>query len=94
MPKLIRVELTKAQVRELEMVRHEHPKPYMRERAAALLKIAGGELLREVAENGLLIRHEPETVKGWIDTYLEGGLSAWQIKAGRGRKGAFSPSQS
>ena len=91
MPKRIRVELNAAQVQELEAMRHQSEKPYLRERAAAVLKVAAGQTLSEVAETGLLIRHEPETVHAWIKAYLKDGLSAWAIQSGRGRKAAFSP---
>jgi hypothetical protein len=46
----------------------------MRERAAAVLKVAKGETVTVVAEKGRLTRHEPETVHHWIKTYLEVGL--------------------
>ena len=92
MPGRIVVTLTEAQEQELEEVRHQHAKPYMRERAAAVLKVAAGQSVTEVAENGLLIRHEHETVHAWIKSYLKAGLQGWQIKPGRGRKAAFSPS--
>lgn len=93
MPKYIRVELSESQEAELEKVRHEHPKAYMRERAAAVLKVAKGETVTAVAEKGLLIRHEPETVHQWIKNYLASGLSGWDIQSGRGRKAAFFPSK-
>lgn len=93
MPKRIQVTLTENQRQELEQVRHKHTKPYMRERAAAVLKVADGATVAHVAEQGLLIRHEAETVSGWISTYLTQGLEGWQVKAGRGRKSAFSPSE-
>lgn len=92
MPKLVRVELREAQERELVRVRDRSPKPYLRERAAAVLKVASGMQLTEVAERGLLKRHEPETVHLWIKQYLEQGVGGWQIKPGRGRKPSFSPS--
>ena len=91
MPKHIVVKLSENQIEELETVRHHHAKPYMRERAAAVLKVAEGETLTTVAEKGLLTRHEPETVHAWIKTYLEAGLKAWSIQSGRGRKAAFFP---
>jgi len=93
MPKRIRVSLNEAQVQELEHVRHTAHKPYLRERAAAVLKVANGETVTVVAEKGLLIRHEPETVHSWIKTYLNDGLAGWVIQTGRGRKAAFSPKQ-
>jgi transposase len=94
MPKRIRVELSKEQIEELENTRHQAKKAYLRERAAAVLKVSEGQSLSEVAERGLLIRHEPETVHGWIKSYLQQGLSAWEIAKGRGRKAAFSPKKS
>jgi hypothetical protein len=92
MPRIIRLQLTEAQHQELSHTRAHHAKAFMRERAAAVLKVAAGTLVQTVAETGLLKRHEPETVKGWIDRYLEAGLSGWHIKRGRGRKPKFSPS--
>lgn len=91
MPKRIRVELSEAQIQELEATRHQSKMPYLRERAAAVLKVSQGQTVTEVAENGLLIRHEPETVHGWIKAYIKDGLAAWSIQSGRGRKAAFSP---
>ncbi len=91
MPKRIRVELKAEQQRELEHVRDRHAKPYMRQRAAAVLKVAAGQWLTTVRETGLLKRHEPETIHGWIDSYLEYGLEGWAIKPGRGRKATFFP---
>ena len=93
MPKRIEVKLTATQVEELEVVRHHHAKPYMRERAAAVLKVAKGETVTAVAEKGLLIRHEPETVSAWIRRYLNAGLAGWTIQQGHGRKAAFSPQE-
>lgn len=93
MPKRITIDLNEVQRQELDKVRRQHPKPYMRERAAAVLKVADGHTVTEVAATGLLIRHEPETVKGWIDSYQAAGLKAWDIQPGRGRKAAFSPSK-
>lgn len=93
MPKRIKVNLSEAQVQELENVRRTAHKPYLRERAAAVLKVAGGETVTAVAEKGLLIRHEPETVHTWIKAYLKDGLAGWVIRAGRGRRPAFFPNK-
>jgi len=92
MPKRIRVSLSESQQRELEQARDGHPKAFIRERAAAVLKVACGNSVTEVAERGLLKRHEPETVHLWIKRYLQGGVGGWQVKPGRGRKALFSPS--
>jgi len=92
MPKRIRVDLSEAQQQELVKARDEHPKAFIRERAAAVLKVASGKTVTEVAEAGLLKRHEPETVHWWIKRYLQAGVKGWQVKPGRGRKALFSPS--
>jgi hypothetical protein len=94
MPKRITVSLSETQRQELVKTRDQHPKAFLRERAAAVLKVADGALLSEVAEHGLLKRHEPETVHLWIDRYLQAGIAGWKVKAGRGRKPKFSPSAS
>lgn len=92
MPAYIRITLTDAQRIELEQVRNSYPTAYFRERASAVLKVADGTLIQHLAEIGLLKRHEPETIRSWIDAYLKEGLSGWKIKSGRGRKPKFSPS--
>lgn len=94
MPKRFYVELSQEQRSELEKVCKSHPKPYMRERASALLKVAEGYSMNWVAEKGLLKRHEPETIKDWIKRYLEKGVVGWKIQSGRGRKPVFSPTRS
>jgi macrodomain Ter protein organizer (MatP/YcbG family) len=92
MPKRVEIHLSGTQQAELVEIRNHHAKPYMRERAAAILKVDNGELLTQVAEEGLLKRHEPETVHEWIKNYLQRGVKGLSIKAGRGRKARFFPS--
>jgi len=92
MGKRVRIELTAKQRQELQQVRDHHAKPFMRERAAGVLKVAEGQVLSEVAQKGLLKRHEPETLRKWIDSYLREGIKGWFIKPGRGRRGNFPPS--
>ena len=91
MPSARRIELSAAQKAELEAVRSSHSKAYMRERASAVIKVAEGQSVRQVAEHGLLKRHEPETVSQWIKVYQQHGLVGWNIKVGRGRKASFFP---
>ena len=43
-----------------------HPKPYMREKASALLQIARGKSATEVAEQGLLVKRDKQTVCIWV----------------------------
>lgn len=83
--------LTAEQTRELEQALRHHEKAYIRERCAAILKVAAGASMRQVAESGLLQRRTEEAVSDWIDRYLAGGIKGLQVQAGRGRKPAFSP---
>lgn len=85
------IELTPEQWQELEDVRDQHKKPYVRERAAAILKIAEGMSGRRVALHGLLKRRDPDSVYSWFHSYQAEGVAGLLIKAGRGRKPAFSP---
>jgi hypothetical protein len=56
--------------------RDHHPKPYVRERCAALLKVADGLAPHAVARNGLLRPRDPDTVYAWLDFYQKGGLES------------------
>ena len=87
------VRLTAEQREQLEwMLRHD-PKPYRRERAAAILQVADGTAAQRVATGGLLVRRDPDTVYGWLDRFEEHGVAGLTIAAGRGRKPApFPPS--
>lgn len=85
------VHLTADQVAELTRLRDQHPKPYVRERAAAILKVASGWSVRRVALHGLFRPRRPETVSNWIRRYLSAGRSGLEVATGRGRKPASSP---
>ena len=85
------VSLQAAQERELTWARKHHAKAYVRERAAAILKVAAGASMRQVAAHGLLQTRTEEAVSAWLDRYLEEGLTGLQVRKGRGRKPAFSP---
>src|SRR5512143_2290508 len=65
--------------------------PYVRERAAAVLKVADGISAAAVARHGLLRPREPDTVYAWLDRYHAAGLAGLTVRPGRGRKPAFSP---
>jgi transposase len=85
------MELSAEQRAELERVRDRHPKAYMREKAAALLKIADGLSAHAVAQRGLLKARDPDSVYRWLGRYQAEGVAGLQVKPGRGRKAAFSP---
>jgi len=89
-----RLELTPAERTELVALRDSAALPYLRERAAALLKIADGGVAAQVARSGLLRARQPDTVYDWIRRYRAEGLAGLSIRPGRGRKPAFSPSAS
>lgn len=75
----------------LERLRATSAKPYLRERAAALLQIAEGASVPAVARSGLLVPRDPDTVYAWLDRYLAEGIAGLTMRPGRGRKPAFSP---
>lgn len=67
------------------------PKPYLRDRARAILAIAGGEEGQELARRLRTPVHRT-TVGEWVRRYQEEGISGLKIRSGRGRKPLFSPS--
>ena len=76
----------------LERLGHTAPQPYLRERAAAILKVAAGQSATQVARAGLLQPRKVETVcRGMARSRAE-GRAGLAIRPGRGRKPAFSPS--
>jgi transposase len=90
MPKLITICLLAEQQEQLEQIRDTDKRPYMRERAVAMLKIAEGVSPRQVALNGLLKPRKPDTVYNWVARYQTEGIAGLSIKPGRGRKPAYS----
>jgi hypothetical protein len=72
---------------ELEQVRDHDPRPYLRERAAALLKIAAGLAPYWVAQFGLLKPRDPDTVYQWLNDYQ----AQHQLRPQRPRRRRFSP---
>jgi transposase len=91
MPKVIHLELSESEREELEKVRSHDPRPYMREKAAALLKIADGQVASQVAERGLLKMHDPDVIYRWLKRWQVQGIDGLVVGQGRGRKAAFSP---
>ncbi len=81
--------LTEAQRQELEHTRDHDQRPYLRERAAALLKIAQGQAAHHVARAGLHKRRDPDTLYAWLDRYEHAGLRGL-VQRPRGHRG-FSP---
>ena len=79
---------------ELRHMRDHDAKPYLRERAAALLLIAAGVPAAVVARTRLLRPRDPDTVYHWRDRCKRAGLAGLRLRPGRGRRPAFSRSAS
>ena len=52
--------------RELDQARDHDPRPFVRERGAALLQIADGATAPAVARQGLVKPHDPHTLYAWL----------------------------
>jgi hypothetical protein len=83
--------LTAAQHQELEHLRDHAPRPYVRVRAAGILKVAQGQSIRWVAQHGLLKPTHPDRLREWISRYQSQGTEGLRVRAGRGRKPIFPP---
>jgi hypothetical protein len=92
MPAPLHVTLSQEEHANLQRARDHHAKPYVRERAAAILRVAAGQSARAVARAGCLKPRRVETVSSWVSAFRRGGVAGLQVAAGRGRKPAFSPS--
>jgi hypothetical protein len=86
--------LSEEQHRLLCHARDTHPKAYVRERAAALLKVASGFSVTQVARAGLLRPRRRDTVAAWVQRFQAEGLPGLLLRPGRGRKPAFFPGAS
>ena len=74
MPARRTLDLTEAQREELTQHRDHDRRPWVRERCAALLKIADGMAPHAVARRGLLKPRDPDTVYDWLDLYETHGF--------------------
>lgn len=91
MPRTLQLYLTNEQRQELEAVRDHDALPHMREKAAALLKIADGQNGLQVARHGLLKARDVDTIYRWMGRYQAEGIAGLRVRQGRGRKASFSP---
>jgi len=62
----LKLVLNKRERKTLTHIRDRSSKPYQRERAAALLKIANGLSPHRVGLSGLLRKRDPDTVYSWV----------------------------
>ena len=73
-----RLTLKEGQWQSLREHRDHDPRPYARERCAAILailKIAEGQSPHRVARQGLLKERDPDTVYRWLSAYQTAGLA-------------------
>ena len=91
MPRTCTLSLTPRQRRALARVRDRSPVAHLREKAAAVLKVAAGWQVQDVARFGLLRPRSRHTVAAWVARYRARGLAGLRVRPGRGRKPAFSP---
>lgn len=75
MPERRTLTLTATEQQELEAGRDHDPRPYVRERCGALLKIAAGMSPHAVACSGLLKPRDPDTVYSWLKWYEKLGMT-------------------
>jgi transposase len=92
MPARYQLVLSEEQVKELTWTRDHHAMAHLRVKAAALLKVAQGEAISQVAKSGLLKPVDRHSITDWIVRYQQDGLFGWKVQPGRGRRAAFSPS--
>lgn len=84
------LELSESERAALIEHRNHDPRPDVRERCAAVLKVAEGQSAHDVAAHGLLRPRDPDTVYDWLTRYEEGGLD--ELMSGRqggNRRGPF-----
>jgi transposase len=67
--------------------------PQVRERCAAIVKIANGQSAHAVAGQGLLKPRDPDTVYGWLDRYEKQGLEGLLSRLHGGQRRRFRGTQ-
>ncbi len=85
------LDLTDEQKHTLCKLRDNGKPAYLRERAAAILKIGSGMSPHKVAMKSLLKKRKPDTFYSWLSRFRDQGIPGLFHKSGRGRKPAFAP---
>jgi hypothetical protein len=75
----------------LDRLCHPAAQPYLRERAAAIRKVADGQSAPQVARAGRLPPRQVATVCRWLARSRAAGVAGLTIRSGRGRQPAVSP---
>ena len=89
----LKLALTQQQIADLQTALNKHPKPYVRERASAILQIHQGKPGYHVAQQGLLRKRRENTLYEWVHRFNQDGMASLLVQPGRGRKAAHSPPQ-
>lgn len=90
MPKRYEIVLSEQEEQKLQSWLKNPPRPYLRERARAILKVSQGETIAATAQK-LRVRVHRNAVSEWVQRFLAERLEGLKIKGGRGRKAVFSP---
>lgn len=85
MPAPRRLVLTSEQRTALAEALRIDPRPYFRERCSALLQLADGASIRQVAATGLLTVRDPHTVADWLNRYEATGMKGLKQATRRAR---------
>jgi hypothetical protein len=84
-----RLSLTEDQRQELVRVRDHDPRPSVRERGAAIIKIAEGQSPHRVARSGLLRPRDPDTIYAWLGRYQAEGVAGLIAHPHGGSRGRY-----
>ena len=72
--------LSESEVARLKDYRDHDRQPQVRERCAALLKIAEGQSAYQVARTGLLKGRDPDTLYKWLNIYQDAGIEGLRTR--------------
>jgi len=94
------LQITEAERASLNRWLKNPPKPYLRERARAILLVADARAILLVADGQegqavakhLRVRVHRTTIGEWVKRFQAEGVAGLKIKTGRGRKPIFFPS--
>ncbi len=81
--------LSPTQRHDLVRYRDHDPRPFVRERCAAMLKIADGLAPHAVARHGLLRPRDPDTLYRWLARYATMGLVGLLIRQHGGDRRSY-----
>lgn len=84
------ITLTDDQKSQLQKWVKNPPKPYLRRRAWAILLVASGKSISQVARDRR-VRAQRNTVSEWVRRFRAEGPQGLKIRPGRGRKPAYAP---